>query len=424
MSNNSVFNATVCIIGILILLIHTVNIVLKKNRRRDENILMAFFVFTIVHFATYLSFIFIKADYTSNALIIAFYTTFYIMNNLEAFLFFSYAKSYMEIEQKKKKMLSIINNCSFAGFVLLDIVNIFTGIFFTANNGMYVRSDTMILSQGYQFIMFATVFIYTVTNNRLLTREKLAFEMYCIIPLVAIILQNIFKGYAIAYASIIIAIEILIMFLNVKKNIVIAEEKEKNRETQIKLMLSQIQPHFIYNSLSSISTLITINPEKAQHALDQFTEYLRCNLSSLTEKKLIPFDDELKHIKSYVSLEQMRFGERVNVVYDIKASDFYVTPLSVQPIVENAIKHGIMKKLEGGNITIKTYEKEDSYVVEVSDDGVGFCAEEVNLNENTHIGISNIKYRVENTYGGKVNIESEPQKGTVVTIVFPKEVRV
>ncbi len=424
MSNNSVFNATVCIIGILILLIHTVNIVMKKNKRRDEVILLDFFVFTIVHFATYLTFTLIKTRYTSDALVIAFYTAFYIMNNIEVLLLFRYAKSYISIDAKKKKALSIFNGCTFALFVLMDILNIFTGIFFTAKNGAYIRSDTMILSQGYQFIMFATVFVLALTNDKLIRKEKVVFVFYCVLPFVAIILQNIFKGYAIAYASIIIAIEVLIMFLSVQKNIVIAEEREKNKEAQIKLMLSQIQPHFIYNSLSSISTLITIDAEKAQKALDDFTEYLRCNISSLSETNLIAFEDELRHIQSYVALEKMRFGERINIDYDIQTTDFYVPPLSIQPIVENSIKHGILKRIEGGSITLKAYKNDDSYIVEVIDNGVGFSTHDIDLTDNTHIGISNIKYRVENSCGGNVFIKSESQKGTCVTIVFPNEVRV
>ena len=142
------------------------------------------------------------------------------------------------------------------------------------------------------------------------------------------------------YLSIIVATEVLFLFLSAQKNADLAKEEEKNKEVQIKIMLSQIQPHFVYNSLSSISTLIPINPERAQAALDDFTEYLRTNLSSLTEVRLVPFEDELKHVKTYVALEQLRFGDRLNVIYDVSASDFMLPPLTVQPIVENAIKHG------------------------------------------------------------------------------------
>ena len=115
----------------------------------------------------------------------------------------------------------------------------------------------MIISQGYQFVMFAIIFVVTAFNKKLLLREKIAFACYCLLPLLSIILQNIFKGYAIAYASIIISIEILFFFVNVSKNIQIAEEQQKNKEAQIKIMVSQIQPHFIYNSLPYLNMFIT-----------------------------------------------------------------------------------------------------------------------------------------------------------------------
>lgn len=421
MSGNSIFNMTVCIIGILILAIHSVNLMIKKEKRPDERILLAFVLFTILHFAVYLTFTLIKVHYTSDAFIMVFYTAFYIMNNIEVFLLFCYAHSYIEIEPKKIKTLSVVNLSLFVLFVALDILNLFTGIFFTASGGAYLRSKTMILSQGYQLIMFAISFLVAATNDKLTAGEKTAFGFYCFLPLIAIVLQNYFKGYAIAYASIIVAIQILFLFLSAQKNAILAREEEKNKESQIKIMLSQIQPHFVYNSLSSISTLISIDPEKAQSALDTFTEYLRHNIAALSETRLIPFEDELKHIKSYVALEELRFGDRVHVTYDIRTTDFYVPPLSVQPLVENAIKHGILKKLEGGNLTIKSYEDADAYVVEVIDDGVGFCMEDIDFTGNKHFGLNNIKYRIEKTCGGELTVSSEPDKGACVTVRFHNE---
>jgi len=230
------------------------------------------------------------------------------MNNLEVFLLYRYFKSYKELPLKTEKILTRLNISLFAIFVLLDIVNIFTCIFFTSVDGVYVRSQTMMLSQGYQFIMLVAIFIVSLLSKKLNTREKVTFSIYCVLPFVAIIIQNIFKCYAIAYASIIIAIEILFAFLSIENNLELTKQEEKIKDAQTKIMLSQIKPHFVYNSLSSISTLIEIDPHKAQSALDDFTEYLRRNLSSLTETRLIPFEDELKHIKTYISLEKMRFG--------------------------------------------------------------------------------------------------------------------
>ena len=420
MSNNSVFNMSVCTIGIVIFLIHIINILIKRERRKDERALLDFLIFTSIHFATYLTFTAIKTVYTSNAYVIAFYTIFYIMNNLEVLLLFRYMLSYVDLETKTIRALSIINISLFFVYIALDIVNIFTGIFFTASGGEYLRAKTMIISQGYQLVMFVIVFVVTVFNKKLNLREKTAFGAYCVLPLIAIFLQNAFKGYAIAYLSIIFAVEVLFLFLNVQKNIALSREEEKNKEAQIKLMLSQIQPHFIYNSLSAISTLITIDPDKAQEALDRFTEYLRHNLSSLTATRLINFKDELKHIKTYIALEQMRFNNRINVIYDIQVDDFSIPPLCIQPLVENAIKHGILKKIEGGTLTISTYERNNYYVVDIKDDGVGFNMEDVDFESNKHVGLNNIRYRIDTMCHGDITVNSKIGEGTEVIVTFAK----
>ena len=420
MSGNAIFNATVCTIGIAIFLIHIANLLFKKNKRKDEKRLLLFLSFTAFHFATYLTFILVKTTYTSDAYIIGFYTTFYIFNNVEVVLFFLYMLCYIELADKNKKILSIINLSLFSVFVILDIINILTHMFFTAENGEYIRAKTMFFAQGYQFVILTIVFFIALFNKKLVLREKVAFACYCLFPLVAIIIQNALPGYAVAYTSLIIAVEILFFFVNVSKNIQLAEEQEKNKEAQIKIMVSQIQPHFIYNSLSAISTLISIDPDKAQKALDDFAEYLRMNLSSLTETRLVPFEDELKHIKTFIELEKMRFNERLNVICDIKVMDFNIPCLSVQPIVENAVKHGVLQKVSGGTVSLKTYEDNEFYYVEVEDDGVGFDINEVNFVSNEHIGLNNIKYRIEKMGNGQISIHSEVDKGTKVVVKFKK----
>ncbi len=420
MDVKSVFNMTVCLLGVLILLIHIVNILLKKDRRKDENSLLYFFLFTMVHFATYFTFVLIKQNYTSDALIITFYTIFYIMNNVELLLFYLYMSSYTKIHPKTKKVVGIINLVLFSIFVISDIVNIFTHIYFTSIDGIYTRAKLMIISQGYQFVMLVISFVLVVLNKGLNLREKIAFSLYCVLPFISIIIQNNVPGYAIAYATLLIAVEILFLFLNVEKNIKLKEEEEKLKDANIKIMVSQIQPHFVYNTLSSISTLIPIDPNKAQKALDEFSDYLRMNFSTLTETKLVAFEDELKHIKTYVELEKMRFGNRLHVIYDIKTTDFKVPPLSIQPLVENAIKHGILKKVEGGAVALKTYENNDVFVVEVIDDGVGFDVDSIDFKNNKHIGLNNVKHRVTTMCKGRIRFESEIGKGTKVVVQFYK----
>ena len=419
MDYKTVFNATVCIVGILFLLIHTINVCLKKNKRKDELIFLGFVILTGILFIAYLTFTIIKIHYTSNNLVMGFYTAFYILNNMEFVMFFGYAVAYIPAKKKVVDIARIVNVVLFGIFVSLDFINIFTHMFFYAENGVYTRAKGIFLSQIYQFMVFGFVYFLAVTSKKLSKSEKVAFSVYCLIPLLAIILQDIFAGYAIGYLSIIFSIEILFLFVNMRKDMDLVVQEQKNKEAEVKIMMSQIQPHFIYNVLASISTLIKIDPDKAQNGLDAFTEYLRANLSSLSDTGLIPFNDEFRHIETYLELEKMRFDDRLNIVYDIQDRDFAVPPLALQPIVENAVKHGILKKIEGGTVKIKTYETDEAHVVEISDDGVGFDPNKAK--GKNHYGINNVRYRLSTMCKGDMEMYSEVDRGTTVFVKFYKE---
>lgn len=194
-------------------------------------------------------------------------------------------------------------------------------------------------------------------------------------------------------------------------------EKKLVENQKVKLMLSQIQPHFIYNSLNAIQAIDGV-PEKAQNAIIDFSKYLRENLDTITGPDMVLFDNELEHVNKYVSLEKLRFGEKVKVVYDIQCKDFMLPVLTLQMLVENAIKHGITKKYEGGTVNITAKQTEENIVIVVKDDGVGFDVQK-ELAGN-HVGIENIRKRLVYFVDGSLNIESEIAKGTTATIIIPK----
>jgi sensor histidine kinase YesM len=193
-------------------------------------------------------------------------------------------------------------------------------------------------------------------------------------------------------------------------------------EAKVGVMVSQIQPHFMYNALTSIAMMCSIDPETAQEATVTFAKYLRGNMDSLKQTNPVPFTQELEHLKKYLYIEKLRFGNKLNIEYDIQATDFVLPQLSIQPIVENAVKHGVGMKKKGGTVTIATRETDNAYEVIVSDDGVGFDTTAQKKDDGrSHVGMENTQRRLKDMCGGEMKIESTPGEGTVATVILPKE---
>lgn len=200
----------------------------------------------------------------------------------------------------------------------------------------------------------------------------------------------------------------------------LAAKEAELADSSARIMLSQIQPHFLYNALGTIGQLSRRDSAQAADAIDTFARYLRTNLESVESTKQVSFSEELQHVKTYLWLEQMRFGEALNVRYNIQCEDFHLPPLTVQPIVENAVKHGLGQKEEGGTIIVRSQETEDCWIIGIEDDGVGFDEEIVLHDSRTHIGIENVRRRLQYMCRGTLEIESAPGKGTVASIRIPK----
>jgi len=198
--------------------------------------------------------------------------------------------------------------------------------------------------------------------------------------------------------------------------------ESKLNESRISIMLSQIQPHFLYNALTAIARLCNKDPVEARKATINFAQYLRGNMESLTEKGLIPVEKELKHIEAYLDLEKAIYGTALMVVFNIESTDFKLPTLTVQPIVENAVKHGIGRREGGGTVTVSVRETEAAHLIVVADDGPGFdFIEYVRTNDLLKcVGIENVRRRLAAMCGGSLDIESAPGRGTVAAISIPK----
>jgi len=193
-------------------------------------------------------------------------------------------------------------------------------------------------------------------------------------------------------------------------------------EARVTVMTSQIRPHFMYNALTSIAMMCTLDPPTAQEATVTFAKYLRENMDSLKQNRPVPFEQELDHLKKYLYIEKLRFQDKLQIEYDITVTDFVLPILTVQPLVENAVKHGVGMKKKGGTVKIATRETPEAYEVIVTDDGVGFDTSAPRPDDGrTHVGMLNTRTRLKQMCGGEIRIESTVGEGTVATVILPKE---
>ncbi len=265
--------------------------------------------------------------------------------------------------------------------------------------------------------LIGVIIIANICMQHISVAEKIAFIQYLILPYIGNALYSFLHFPFIQYQCVLISLLFIHVKVFVNRTYSLAEQTEINMKQQMQLMTSQIQPHFIFNALSSIRQ-ISKDKETADLILD-FSNYLRMNLETLSYDACVPFEKELEHTKQYLRIEQLRFGERLAVSYDLQCMDFEIPPLTLQPIVENAIKHGILERINGGTVRITSVREENHIVITVADDGVGFDPEHKKEDGRVHIGIENVRARLERMVGGSLVIDSEVGKGTTIQILIP-----
>ncbi len=232
---------------------------------------------------------------------------------------------------------------------------------------------------------------------------------------------KMFSGYGVAFTTVLQFYRVIRLSQeNRRRQMDLAKTKAELSEARIALLISQIQPHFLYNALNTIQYLCMTDAEKAADTVGKFAKYLRGNMDSLSLKEPIEFDAEISHLESYLAIEKLRFPD-ITFVYKFQTTKFKLPALTVQPLVENSIKYGVRGMEDGGIITIITEETPEAYVVIVKDNGKGFDINQKKNDGRSHVGMKNIASRVESMVGGTVTVESAIDQGTCTTIVIPKE---
>ena len=330
----------------------------------------------------------------------------------------------MLISDMQKKFLLFIPELI---VVATEIINLFwRGLVFRYNSSDLVWGGGML-----HFIPYIAVVIYMlillVYSIKLLSGKDMSKGMVVVFITLITFIGCILE-FINAYSGLIdeiTAIDILVyyyyyyaIYLTELKN----ELHERNRELEsnkVNLLMAQIRPHFINSNLAVIRSLCYEDTDKAVEMIDHFSEYLRDNMQQIDDMRLVPFEHEMESVDNYIYLEQQRFVDRIEIIRDINVTDFEVPPLSIQTIVENAVRHGISMKGTKGTIKISTEKTDDEILVTIADDGTGFDVSEEKFDGKNHVGIRNVKDRLYKTLQGHVIIKSDKEKGTKVTFHIP-----
>ncbi len=347
----------------------------------------------------------------------------YFFAILIAYFFTLYFCYTIDPKHKNRKMMMFARILSTVYLIVLTVSQ-FTDFLYTVDeDNQYLRNPgyVTILIMGFIIIVANAVMLFR--NKRKLTRgETVAFWIFVLVPANAVVLQYLIPNIRFISFGITLAAIVMYVFIaseQVQQHYLNMQENDKLKTD---VMLSQIQPHFLYNSLTAIKYLCRKDPALAEQAITEFSRYIRGNMDSLTAEPLIEFRQELSHAKAYLSMEKLRFGDELTVDYQIEAEDFDIPPLTLQPMVENAVRHGIRESAEGkGTVTISTKEYPDRYEVIVSDDGAGFDPSALPDDGRRHVGISNVRERLERVCDGRLEIRSAPGQGTVVVITIMKD---
>ena len=311
-----------------------------------------------------------------------------------------------------------------AVYAIVSVVNHFTGFcYYIDTSGNYVyRSPLLVIMTALWFIIYIAIALTSKSN----AKTKFALASYALMPLIGWLLIIVFKA-ADFYLDILTnlnlflyLISIYLLFFNIyiEHGQKMLQRDKELTQSRANAMMLKISPHFIANTMSSIVALCDSDADKAGNLAAKFAKYLRDNYVDITEDPMVTFGKELEHIENYLAIEQMRF-EKLYVEYDIQVDNFMIPTLTVQPLVENAVRHGISKRPDAaGILRIETRQDQSDYVIRIIDDGVGYVKKELNDGRN-HIGIANARYRLETLCNGTLTITGIQGVGTTCEIRIP-----
>ena len=300
---------------------------------------------------------------------------------------------------------------------LLIFTQFTTDIYSISPNNVYQRGPLYFVLLVPPVTMMGLNFVSLLFRRKKLSkRQQLAFAIYLLLPLCCTLLQMASYGLLMIVIGTSLSVMILFIFILLDQVDHSIRQQQENAAQQASITVLQMRPHFIYNTLMSIYYLCRQDAEKAQQIILDFSSYLHKNFTAIAKEGTIPFPDEVEHTRAYLAVEQARFQDRLLVEFDTEFTAFRIPPLTLQPIVENAVKHGLDPELEPLFISVSSRRRDGYAEIIVDDSGPGF--QPVDDNE-PHIALANICERLKMMCNGELTISNRDCGGTIVTIRIP-----
>jgi len=301
-------------------------------------------------------------------------------------------------------------------FILLGIAQCTTFLYYVTPNNQFCRGPWHTLLMVPLILIMLLNLAGVIRKRRSLPPKYFAAFLVHLIPLTATwTFHTFYYAPIVPYIGVVfstLSMFVIILYDQIDRYI---RQQREIAHQRASIMVLQMRPHFIYNAMTSIYYLCAQDPKKAQQVTLDFTAYLRKNFTAIASEDTVPFSDELEHTRAYLAVEQVQFEDNLSVRYDILHEGFRLPPLTLQPIVENAVKHGMDPEYAPLHITIRTRQTDSGSEIIVEDDGPGFAPAD---NQEPHIALANIRERLQ-MQGGKLTIRPREGGGTIVKVTIP-----
>ena len=311
------------------------------------------------------------------------------------------------------------------GFVCL--LSLFGAFFYIDDANLYHRTDWYWVSLAYVMVVNCVNAVLAIrSRNRLGKTALVCLLFYAIAPIVASAIQTFV--YGLNFVIVAGVMSLMVVFFEMQQHAArvfterteeLAQARVEASESRIAVMVSQIQPHFLFHTLDTIYGLVDEDTDKAKAAIASFSRYLRTNLDSLKHTSPVSIEREMEHVRTYLELERMSDESRLAYELDVQATGFLVPALSVQTLAENAVKHGLGGRERGGTVIVRTREQLGEYTVTIIDDGVGFDPDD---RSGAGVGLENTQARLAAMCSGELEVHSAPGEGTTVGMHIPRRV--